>query len=109
MLIDDLSMAVSALRASAANAPAPVPVPVPWAAPVPVPVPVPAPAPVRAPAGLVVVIDTNFLLSHTEWLGDLAARVQVAGADAVLLLPWVVLEELDALKVRHAHMDETND
>ena len=46
----------------------------------------------------VLVLDTNFLLAHVAWTGRLVAAA-AATDDIAVLVPWVVLEELDVLKV----------
>ena len=46
----------------------------------------------------VLVIDTNFFLAHRGWLAHLL-EAAAETADMAVLVPWVVIEELDALKV----------
>jgi predicted ribonuclease YlaK len=42
------------------------------------------------------VVDTNFLLSHLRWLGTLLLALSET---ARIVIPWIVLVELDGLKV----------
>lgn len=49
-------------------------------------------------SGLAVILDTNFLLAHLPWLSLLskaANQFQIS-----LVVPWVVITELDSLKTR---------
>ena len=46
----------------------------------------------------VVVVDTNVLLSELEWFDRLRAEVKRKGG--VVIVPRVVLSELDGMKVR---------
>eukprot|EP00961_Rhodomonas_salina_P243201 3285982-Rhodomonas_salina.1 len=76
----------------------------------------------QQPAGLAVVIDTNFLLAHLPWLSlmskaanqvsqlrgevclHILRRTDVEGGctqfQITLIVPWVVITELDSLKGR---------
>ncbi|CAL8267707.1 unnamed protein product [Arctogadus glacialis] len=47
---------------------------------------------------LIVVLDTNILLSHLEYVKKILSHGLGAMGFAVVLIPWVVLQELDSLK-----------
>jgi len=45
----------------------------------------------------VMVVDTNFLLSQLAWIKSFVKHAQTI--NIAVLVPWIVVEELDALKV----------
>lgn len=47
------------------------------------------------------VLDTNVLLSHLQFLVELKDFAIKGVGRPVLLIPWVVMQELDALKSSH--------
>jgi len=63
------------------------------------PAALPGPAPTARDRPCVLVLDTNYLLAHLDWIGQVL-RLAAATPDVAVLVPWVVLEELDTLKVR---------
>ena len=55
---------------------------------------------------IVIVVDTNVLLSHLEYLHALAIADFVDFA-VLIIIPWVVIAELDALKTADHRHDES--
>ena len=51
---------------------------------------------------LTCVVDTNVILSHLEYLQELVMASPVQGVATVVLVPFIVLRELDGLKSRTA-------
>jgi hypothetical protein len=46
-----------------------------------------------------IVVDTNILISHQDHLKSLIADIEQRDSCLTIIIPWVVLEELDLLKV----------
>lgn len=49
---------------------------------------------------LYLVLDTNVLLSHLGFISELKDYAIKAVGRPLLIIPWVVMQELDALKTR---------
>jgi hypothetical protein len=47
-----------------------------------------------------IVVDTNILISHQDHLRSVIADIENRKSCVTIVIPWVVLEELDLLKVR---------
>ncbi|CAO3672733.1 unnamed protein product [Umbelopsis ramanniana] len=47
-----------------------------------------------------IVVDTNILISHQDHLKSLISNIERRQCRVVVVVPWVVLEELDLLKSR---------
>lgn len=45
------------------------------------------------------VLDTNFLISHLKYLKSLTQAAERQPGEIVLIVPWIVIRELDRLKV----------
>ncbi|KAM7409731.1 hypothetical protein PAMA_001293 [Pampus argenteus] len=52
----------------------------------------------QQPLQLILVLDTNILLSHLDYVKKMRSRGLGALGFPVVLIPWVVLQELDSLK-----------
>ncbi|KAI9315968.1 PIN domain-containing protein [Dichotomocladium elegans] len=50
------------------------------------------------PSSQVAVLDTNFLISNLGYLRDLTQQASRSHGKIVLVIPWVVIKELDGLK-----------
>ncbi|KAF7728761.1 hypothetical protein EC973_005599 [Apophysomyces ossiformis] len=48
----------------------------------------------------IAVLDTNFLISHLAYLKNLLTKAEQHPGSLVLVVPWIVVMELDGLKVR---------
>ncbi|XP_028301386.1 transcriptional protein SWT1 [Gouania willdenowi] len=51
-----------------------------------------------AQQNLIIVLDTNILLSHLDYVKRITARGLGSLGFPVILIPWIVLQELDSLK-----------
>uniref|UniRef100_A0AAV2L165 Transcriptional protein SWT1 n=1 Tax=Knipowitschia caucasica TaxID=637954 RepID=A0AAV2L165_KNICA len=51
---------------------------------------------------VIIVLDTNILLSHLTYVKDIVTCGLKGGGLPVVLIPWVVLQELDCLKKKQA-------
>lgn len=52
-----------------------------------------------------IVLDTNILISHQDHVKSLIADIERRQRNVVVVVPWVVLEELDNIKVRVLDFD----
>jgi predicted ribonuclease YlaK len=52
-----------------------------------------------------IVLDTNILISHQDHVKSLIADIEHRQRNVVVVVPWVVLEELDNIKVRVLDFD----
>ncbi|ORY96469.1 PIN domain-domain-containing protein [Syncephalastrum racemosum] len=52
------------------------------------------------------VLDTNFLISHLKYLKSLTQAAEEQPGQIVLIIPWIVVRELDRLKLRHEPRSE---
>lgn len=50
------------------------------------------------------VLDTNFLISNLRYLQHLASEAERYPGSIGLVVPWIVIKELDGLKVEKRNM-----